>query len=331
MYRLVFQTGPFRGRRIAVQQGSVVIGRGADCVLRVPDPDMADRHAALEQHHDGVYINALSPSHPLLVNGQETRQAKLRHGDMIQLGQTRALCQMQLPSVIQQNRKLSFLQYLTLVMVVFLLLLELFFVVLLSVWRHEPGVGLTPTAATPAAQAAAATATAAPPPATATAPAVEAEPTATATPIPTATTEPDATPAAAAPEPTPEPGPENTATPTAIPAPTATAAPIEWLNVADLEKTYGVENDPLFYITRTMTEEADWAMAEGDTEKAAQQLERVQIIAPNYYPALAKYAELQEKAGKPEAAAAAWTKLKAAAQGTPWEGLAAGHLEQLGY
>ena len=74
--------GQHHGRCFSLEQPRVV-GRLADCDIRVDDPAFADRHARLELHGDGVALRGLAAEDTSIVNGEAVRDALLRPGDQI--------------------------------------------------------------------------------------------------------------------------------------------------------------------------------------------------------------------------------------------------------
>ena len=91
MYRLVFLSGRYEGRRLVVRQAVALVGRDAECHLFLPDdPLLAPRHARLEERGTGVYLSSLSPGTPVERNGQPVLDAvRLAHNDLLVIGQTR--------------------------------------------------------------------------------------------------------------------------------------------------------------------------------------------------------------------------------------------------
>lgn len=78
MYRITFLNGPAEGRRLTVRTGSVRIGRGPDCAVRVSDPAMAERHADVEERDGALWIRNLDPLHGLEIDGQRMAETETR-------------------------------------------------------------------------------------------------------------------------------------------------------------------------------------------------------------------------------------------------------------
>ncbi len=94
LYRLIVLTGPLKNQRITVDREPMTIGRAPDSQIVLPDDEVAPKHAVLEHKpDDGLYINDLGTMHRIIVNGRELRHARLKHGDMVEIGRTRFLVQ----------------------------------------------------------------------------------------------------------------------------------------------------------------------------------------------------------------------------------------------
>lgn len=80
--------GPHRGQRFRLARRSTVLGRhGADLVLN--DEQVSARHAQIEVHSkDKITIKDLASKNGTRVNDKLVSAVKLRHGDVITLGQS---------------------------------------------------------------------------------------------------------------------------------------------------------------------------------------------------------------------------------------------------
>lgn len=74
--------GQHHGRSFTLERPRVV-GRGADCDIRIDDPAFAERHARLAVHEDQVLLRDLGSAEGTVVNGQAVRNALLQPGDQI--------------------------------------------------------------------------------------------------------------------------------------------------------------------------------------------------------------------------------------------------------
>jgi hypothetical protein len=88
---LVVYEGDLAGRRWLIESESVIIGRGSDCDVTLPERQVSRQHARIERLADGVYtLQDLQSKNRTYVNGEELddRPRVLRDGDEIQI----ALC-----------------------------------------------------------------------------------------------------------------------------------------------------------------------------------------------------------------------------------------------
>lgn len=151
MYRIVFLSGPSKGKRLLIREGTVVIGRDPDCHVRLPEDDEISRkHATLEQRADGTHVRDLGSMNGVVVNGTPCREALLHNNDTLEIGKTRLQFQEASMTETEEFRRTSYLQGITAVAVALVILFELSFLVGLSLWRRdvltppgsEPGAGV---------------------------------------------------------------------------------------------------------------------------------------------------------------------------------------------
>lgn len=74
--------GQYHGRSFTLAQPRLV-GRGADCDIRIDDPAFAERHARIERHGDQILLRDLCKGEGTLVNGEPVRDAVLLPGDQV--------------------------------------------------------------------------------------------------------------------------------------------------------------------------------------------------------------------------------------------------------
>lgn len=116
MYRLIFLNGPLKGRRVAVQQGALLIGRDPSCQLDLKDDDqVSHQHALLEQRNDGIWIKDLGATNRTEVNGQPVEEVRLKPGDRIEVGHTQLEFQLIEAQLENSRRRVSMVQVLTFV------------------------------------------------------------------------------------------------------------------------------------------------------------------------------------------------------------------------
>lgn len=139
MYRLIFLNGKMKGRRVAVQQGSIVIGRDPACHLELPDPDAALRHATIEERGGSYFLCSTDIANRLLVNGQPVAEAALKNGDKVEIGTTQFEFQVMLDHAPAESRRRTGLaQVFAVVAMGAILLAELWFIVIVPLRQKKP-------------------------------------------------------------------------------------------------------------------------------------------------------------------------------------------------
>jgi pSer/pThr/pTyr-binding forkhead associated (FHA) protein len=76
------------GRRYALGEKPVVIGRMSDCEVVLADPRASRRHAEIQPVGHGFVISDLGSMNGTMVNGTPIREHPLSDGDEIRLGST---------------------------------------------------------------------------------------------------------------------------------------------------------------------------------------------------------------------------------------------------
>lgn len=107
LYRIIVITGPLKGQQITVEKEPMTFGRDPECSVSVPDEEMARRHAVVEHKEEGLFIRDLGTMNKILVNKHEVREARLKHGDVIELGRTRFLVQASVEAEVAGDRAVS--------------------------------------------------------------------------------------------------------------------------------------------------------------------------------------------------------------------------------
>src|SRR5215469_16629758 len=79
--------GPDLGKRLALSDGYVRVGRAAECNVLSNDPDVADRHIVLTRDGQRVTVEAVAGA-AIYVDGQLVRTAALAVGQQIRVGRS---------------------------------------------------------------------------------------------------------------------------------------------------------------------------------------------------------------------------------------------------
>src|SRR5579859_4627563 len=79
--------GPDLGKRLALSDGYVRVGRAAECNVLSDDPDVADRHIVLTRDGQRVTVEAIANA-ALYVDGQLVRTASLAMGQQLRMGRS---------------------------------------------------------------------------------------------------------------------------------------------------------------------------------------------------------------------------------------------------
>lgn len=138
MYRLTFLNGRFKGRRFAVQQGTLLLGRDPSCQIDLADDDLVShQHAQIESRKDGVWLKDLGALNPAQVNGVPVDEVKLRAGDRIEIGRTQFEFHPVETNVTTPHRRKSRLRMLTVLAIAGILLLEVIFIVFFPMWQRQ--------------------------------------------------------------------------------------------------------------------------------------------------------------------------------------------------
>jgi len=91
MYRLVFQPHTPARPPVAGDVSRLLIGRAADCGLRLAEPGVHEQHAAIERRAAGYFISDLTNSNGVHVNSTAITTQRLTTGDEIELGTVRLI------------------------------------------------------------------------------------------------------------------------------------------------------------------------------------------------------------------------------------------------
>jgi pSer/pThr/pTyr-binding forkhead associated (FHA) protein len=84
---IVVVQGKAEGSEYLLDQEILSIGRGPGVDLAFPDTCMSRKHAVLELTVEGFRIRDMGSTNGVLVNGEPTLAADLKHGDRMQVGE----------------------------------------------------------------------------------------------------------------------------------------------------------------------------------------------------------------------------------------------------
>jgi RsiW-degrading membrane proteinase PrsW (M82 family) len=90
--------GPDQGKRLALNDGYVRVGRAAECNVLSDDPDVADRHIVLTRDGQRVTVEAVAGA-AIYVDGHLVRTATLASGQQVRVG--RSLWEVATAEVVQ--------------------------------------------------------------------------------------------------------------------------------------------------------------------------------------------------------------------------------------
>ncbi len=90
MPMLIVYEGELEGQRWVIEQGQVIIGRGSECDIVLPERQVSRHHVQIERDSSGYLLRDLGSKNGTCVNGREVHDEpyRLKDGDEIQV----ALC-----------------------------------------------------------------------------------------------------------------------------------------------------------------------------------------------------------------------------------------------
>ena len=85
---LLVAAGPLEGRRFAVAESGIRLGRSSSCEISIPDPSLSRNQCLFELRDGTVYVTDLASANGTMVNGENLGAAScpLRTGDRVQAG-----------------------------------------------------------------------------------------------------------------------------------------------------------------------------------------------------------------------------------------------------
>ena len=316
MYRLIFTAGPLKGRRLAIKQGTVVLGRDPSCSVPIPDDEISRQHATIEQRPEGIFLRDIGSMNGISVNGAVARETQLKHDDVIELGLTRIQFQEFLRPQEKTARHLGAFDTITLGAVIAVLIFEARFLSYLLTWERNvlPGSasGADSTTAVSKAEGAALAKAE-----------QRLEQLQQREPTPAA-------PSASAPPPPSGRDLQQLRSDVnelrdqveelaqqRIALPAVTAVPPARVELPAAQRPAGPAPDALVEKARSMLNEALAEEARHNLVQADQMLERIQIMAPDFLPSYIERARLFEKRGFIEKAGDQWAEVMTRSVGKP--------------
>ena len=88
MARLIVIKGADEGKQFALQGEVVPAGRDSSSRVRLTDTEVSRRHAEFRRTPEGYRVRDVGSANGTFVNGQSVRDALLRPGDHVQIGQS---------------------------------------------------------------------------------------------------------------------------------------------------------------------------------------------------------------------------------------------------
>lgn len=84
--------GPLAGKRLELRRDEITLGRRKTNDIVIPEPGVSRIHAVLVRRHGAVLVEDLGSHNGTYVNGERVVfMRQLHHGDLLQIGSTRAL------------------------------------------------------------------------------------------------------------------------------------------------------------------------------------------------------------------------------------------------
>lgn len=87
-FELLVTEGPLKGRRFAVPDGGLRLGRSSTCEISIPDPALSRTHCLAEVRDDGLWVTDLASANGTFVNGEQLGPESrcLQSGDRLAAG-----------------------------------------------------------------------------------------------------------------------------------------------------------------------------------------------------------------------------------------------------
>jgi len=83
---LMYPAGPDMGRRWALDDGELFVGRGSDCDILIDRDSVSRRHARFYRVDDQWFVEDLGSTNGSYINDTPIQRAPLREGDFVKIG-----------------------------------------------------------------------------------------------------------------------------------------------------------------------------------------------------------------------------------------------------
>jgi len=83
---LVFFKPDGQRRDLPITRPTTVLGRGAECSMRIPVSQVSRQHCELSQNNGSIKLKDLGSSNGTYVNGKRVLESKIKAGDRVQIG-----------------------------------------------------------------------------------------------------------------------------------------------------------------------------------------------------------------------------------------------------
>jgi Nif-specific regulatory protein len=84
--KLIFVDGPLKDTTFAIPNGEVSVGRDPSNLLAISDPALSRRHCVLVRENGSYRVQDLTSRNGTFVNGAAVKEAALKHGDQVSVG-----------------------------------------------------------------------------------------------------------------------------------------------------------------------------------------------------------------------------------------------------
>ena len=84
--RLIVQRGQQKGKEITLPKGEIIVGRKRGCHIRLGDARVSRHHCKIICDGESAVVEDLDSANGTLVNGTRVKRARLKPGDLLQIG-----------------------------------------------------------------------------------------------------------------------------------------------------------------------------------------------------------------------------------------------------